>query len=154
MYITQNSIVCHKDLPSKLNRGQYRFICQQAEHPDRCKPDSVPFCNGGNHLSVRPEPEVYNAASNDSLPIWSCCGRSLPRSEVLTFTRWALTPPFHPYQRLPAGGLLSVALVFLRNIVRSTLLFKRAPRSMQSGLSSAGKILPAAIARDQNVPFI
>ena len=25
-------------------------------------------------------------------------------------TRWALTPPFHPYLRLPAGGLISVAL--------------------------------------------
>ena len=55
-----------------------------------------------------------------------------------------------------AGGILSVALVFPRLIVRGIPLFKGTPCSMQSGLSSAGKrtahiaarlTLPAAIAR-------
>ena len=103
----------------------------------RCKPDSVPSEDGGNHLSVRPEPGVDNAASNGSPPIWSCCGRSLPCDAALTVTRRALTPPFHPYLRSPGGGLLSVALVLPRNIVRDAPLFKGAPCSVQSGLSSA-----------------
>jgi len=40
------------------------------------------------------------------------------------------------------GGLLSVALVFPRNIVRGILLFKRTPCSVQSGLSSTGQNAP------------
>ena len=112
------------------------------EQSDRCKPDSVPPCGGGNHLSVRPEPGVYNAASHDSLPIWSCCGRSLPCSGTLITARWALTPPFHPYRQFPAGGLLSVALVLPQNMVCGTPLFKGAPCSVQSGLSSIRENFP------------
>ena len=48
---------------------------------------------------MRPEPGTRNAASNGSFPIWSCCGRGLPSGAALTNTRWALTPPFHPYRK-------------------------------------------------------
>ena len=40
---------------------------------------------------MRPEPGTFNAASNNSFPIWSCCGRGLPE-------RWSF--------REPPGGLL------------------------------------------------
>ncbi|VXB09870.1 hypothetical protein BREVUG8_100364 [Brevundimonas sp. G8] len=35
-------------------------------------------------------------------------GLAMP--SLLPGTRWALTPPFHPYRPREAGGLLSVAL--------------------------------------------
>ena len=38
-----------------------------------------------------------NAASNGSPPIWSCSGRGLQRRGDHSPSRWALTPPFHPY---------------------------------------------------------
>ena len=104
-----------------------------------CKPDSVLSANGGgNHLSVRPEPGVPDAASSDSPSIWSCCGRGLPCGAALADAPGGLLP--HPFTltRIAPGGILSVALAFLRRIVRSILLFKRTPRSMQSGLSSTG----------------
>ena len=63
-------------------------------------------------------------------------------------------PTLSPLPEDIPGGLLSVALVLLQNIVCSTPLFKGAPCSVQSGLSSTGKDVPAAIARDQNVPSI
>ena len=47
---------------------------------------------------MRPEPGTCNVASNGSSPIWSCCGRSLPCDGTFITTRWALTPPFHPYR--------------------------------------------------------
>ena len=92
----------------------------------------------GNHLSVRPEPGVPDAASSDSPSIWSCCGRGLPCGAALADAPGGLLP--HPFTltRIAPGGILSVALAFLRRIVRSILLFKRTPRSMQSGLSSTG----------------
>ena len=48
-------------------------------------------------------------------------------------------PTLSPLPVETTGGLLSVALVFPQNIVCGTPLFKGAPRSMQSGLSSIRK---------------
>ena len=53
-----------------------------------------------------------------------------------------------------SGGLLSVALVLPQNMVCGTPLFKGAPRSVQSGLSSTPAMKSgAAIARVHSVPF-
>ena len=95
----------------------------QKKHPNRCKPDSVPLCNGGNHLSVRPEPGAVCAASNGSPPIWSCCGRSLPCGDALTVTRWALTPPFHPYRL--AAAVCSLLHWSFRGISSTAPLFSK-----------------------------
>ena len=54
---------------------------------------------------MRPEPGIHNAASNGSFPIWSCCGKGLPCDAALADTRWALTPPFHPYPNPEAGAV-------------------------------------------------
>ena len=43
------------------------------------------------------------------IPYTSCCGQGLPGWVCYHTHRWALTPPFHPYQT-KFGGLLSVAL--------------------------------------------
>ncbi len=43
-------------------------------------------------------------------PIWSCSRRGLPCRGVLPPARCALTAPFHPYRRISAGGIFSVAL--------------------------------------------
>jgi hypothetical protein len=42
---------------------------------------------------------------------------------MLPRTRWALTPPFHPYPRrdIPVGGLFSVALAVTRHIPEASL---------------------------------
>src|ERR1051326_4923566 len=79
------------------------------------KPDSV----FDSHLSMRPVPAAFNpncfgqrrgprlAAYLVLLPM----GFSVP--STLLSTRWALTPPFHPYppRKLnEAGGMFSVAL--------------------------------------------
>ena len=66
----------------------------------------------GGHLSVRPEPGTPNAASNGLSPIWSCCGRGLPCGAVLTGTRRALTPPFHPYRNRSSGGIFLLRYPF------------------------------------------
>lgn len=52
---------------------------------------------------------------------------------LLPAPRWALTPPFHPYQPQAAGGLLSVALSLgsrRADIIRRLV-------SMEPGLSSS-----------------
>ena len=74
------------------------------------KPDSV--LNG--HLSrqyvaiLLKQPTRILDEQPNGIPIWFCfkVGFTLPR--LLPISRWALTPPFHPYQFL--GGILSVAL--------------------------------------------
>ena len=45
-------------------------------------------------------------------PIWSCSGWGLPGYPGYPGYRWALTPPFHPYQAVRPGGIFSVALSF------------------------------------------
>ena len=42
-------------------------------------------------------PELVTLRATTSFPIWSCSGRGLPCSENYFYTRWSLTPPFHPY---------------------------------------------------------
>ena len=125
---------------------------KQQKHADRCKPDSVlRLKRMGNHLSMRPEPGVHDAASNGSPSIWSCCGRGLPCGAAFADTPGGLLPHLFTLTRTNPGGMLSVALAFLRRIVRSILLFKRTPCSMQSGLSSTARrrTPPAAIARNR-----
>lgn len=56
-----------------------------------------------------------------------------------------------PLPEQNSGGLLSVALVLLQNMVCSTPLFKGAPCSVQSGLSSTQDESRAAIARIHSV---
>lgn len=64
-------------------------------------------------------------------------------------------PTLSPLPEDIPGGLLSVALVLLQNIVCSTPLFKGAPCSVQSGLSSTRKkFFRAAIARACHVQII
>ena len=87
-------------------------------------------------------------------PLFGLAAGGVYRAAEVPFLPGGLLP--HPFTltAVSGGGLLSVALVFLRNMVRSTPLFKGAPRSMQSGLSSTGIEIPAAIARDQDVSII
>src|SRR5262245_14912684 len=80
-------------------------------------------------------------------------GFAMPR--CLRFERWALTPPFHPYQRLlrNAGGIFSVALsvgtprgVTSRVYLKVRLLASAAPgyaasRPLVFGLSSSPELL-------------
>ena len=77
---------------------------------------------GGNHLSVRPEPGTCNAASNNSFPIWSCCGRGLPVRWGSRLPPGGLLPRLFTLTGINSGGFFSVALSFLRLIVRSILL--------------------------------
>ena len=76
-----------------------------------------------------------------SPPIWSCCGRSLPRQRRLRKPSGGLLPRLFTLtaSREGSGGILSAALVFPRLMVRGIPLFKGTPCSMQSGLSSAGQ---------------
>ena len=124
------------------------------KHPDRCKPDSVPPCGGGNHLSVRPEPGVISAASNGSLPIWSCCRRSLPRSEALTFTRWALTPPFHPYRRKTAAVCSLLHWSFCGISSAAPLFSKGLPALCSPDFPQRGKIPRRDCPRSRCVHYI
>ena len=73
-----------------------------------------------------------NAASNGSPPIWSCSGRGLQRRGDHSPSRWALTPPFHPYPVCTG-----------RFAFCCTLLPEGFPCSVESGLSS-GPERPAA----------
>ena len=75
-------------------------------------------------------------------------GFSVPRR--LRFERWALTPPFHPYQRLlrNTGGMFSVALsvgttlaVAARVYLNRTGLSYAASRPVVFGLSSSLELL-------------
>src|SRR4051794_6003375 len=62
---------------------------------------------------VRPTRKLGRAALPSlrwTLPVWPCSGRGLPSRPGHPGRWWSLTPPFHPYRRLLAGGLFSVAL--------------------------------------------
>ena len=56
----------------------------------------------------------------------------------LPSTRWALTPPFHPYRPRKAGGLLSVAL----SLGSPRAGVTRRLFTVEPGLSSTGRNLP------------
>ena len=96
----------------------------------------------GNHLSLRPEPGADNAVER-RLALYLV----LLREEFTLTTALSQTRPVGSYPTISTlphpermfGGILSVALVFPRLIVRGIPLFKGTPCSMQSGLSSAGK---------------
>ena len=96
---------------------------------------------GGNHLSVRPEPGTCNAASNNSFPIWSCCGRGLPVRWSSRLPSGGLLPRLFTLTGINSGGFFSVALSFLRLIVRSILL------SQSKKISSAEKDFPLCAVR-------
>ena len=87
---------------------------------------------------MRPEPGADNAVEL-RLALYLVLLREefTLTTELSPAVRWALTPPFHPY--LKRGGILSVALVFPRLMIRGIPLFKGTPCSMQSGLSSTGE---------------
>ena len=53
-------------------------------------------------------PQTRRGASSSA--VWPCSERGLPGRPCHHGRRWALTPPFQPYRRKTAGGLLSVAL--------------------------------------------
>ena len=76
-------------------------------------------------------PELITPESDGSFPIWSCCGRSLHLRHAFRHCPVGSYPTFSPLLRKEnfPGRYVSVALVFLRNIVRSILLFKRTPCS-------------------------
>ncbi len=66
----------------------------------------------------------------------------------LPSTRWALTPPFHPYRPRKAGGLLSVAL----SLGSPRAGVTRRLFTVEPGLSSTGRNLPRPsdrLARDK-----
>jgi hypothetical protein len=73
---------------------------------------------------MQPEPGILAASSSES-PIWPCSRRGLPYDFAYAKTRWALTPPFHPYPFAETKGrYISVALSFLWRIVQSILLLQ------------------------------
>jgi len=82
------------------------------------KPGSVPRLCGATIIRLGPGllpassslPGGSGRADRMRLPIWPCSGRGLPSRPRRRDRWWALTPPFHPYPRQGAGGLLSVAL--------------------------------------------
>ena len=100
-------------------------------------------------------PELITPESDGSFPIWSCCGRSLHLRHAFRRCPVGSYPTFSPLLRQEnfPERYISVALVFLRNIVRSILLFKRTPCSLQSGLSSEkvlqAKKIPQCFFRDR-----
>ena len=84
---------------------------------------------------MRPEPGTHNAASNSSSPIWSCCRRGLPCGTACAATRWALTPPFHPYR--DRSRRFAFCCAFLPATYGSQYPLRQGTsRSVQSGLSS------------------
>lgn len=78
----------------------------------------IPFSMAIIHLdntslyasSNLPENCADHALSKTCFPIWSCSQWGLPCHELLPVMRCALTTPFHPYQSIKTGGLLSAAL--------------------------------------------
>ena len=60
-----------------------------------------------------------------SSPIWSCYGRGLPCGATSVASRWAFTPPFHPYRKkiaavsfcctVPSGGIWSAVSRLISN---------------------------------------
>ena len=90
---------------------------------------------------MRPEPGTDNAASNNSFPIWSCCGRGLPVRWSFRLPPGGLLPRLFTLTGINPGGFFSVALSFLRLIVRSILL------SQSKKLSSAEKDFPLCAVR-------
>ncbi len=44
-------------------------------------------------------------AERRAVPIWHCSWWGLPSPSLLPKTWWALTPPFHPYPRVPQSGV-------------------------------------------------
>lgn len=96
----------------------------------------------GNHLSMRPEPETDSAASNGIISYLVLLREGFTMRHRSRCVSGGLLP--HPFTLTlcpgAEGGLLSVALAFLRRMVRSILLFKRTPCSAQSGLSSNNRL--------------
>ena len=122
--------------------------CQTA-----CKPGSVPPESGDDHSSGPPiagrfsrptrTPRAVNPAGEPARRPYSVllqAGLAMP--SLLPETRWALTPPFHPYPRRNAGGLLSVAL----SLGSPRAGVTRRLFTVEPGLSSTGAS-PAATAR-------
>ncbi len=122
--------------------------CQTA-----CKPGSVPPESGDDHSSGPPvagrfsrptrTPRAVNPATEVARRPYSVllqAGLAMP--SLLPATRWALTPPFHPYPRRNAGGLLSVAL----SLGSPRAGITRRLFTVEPGLSSTGAS-PAATAR-------
>ncbi len=119
-----------------------------------CKPGSVPSENGDDHSSgpsvaggfsrpTRTPRAVTTLPSTLARRPYSVllqAGLAMP--SLLPETRWALTPPFHPYPRRNAGGLLSVAL----SLGSPPAGVTRRLFTVEPGLSSTGSS-PAATAR-------
>ena len=105
-----------------------------------------------------------NDAGRVSPPIWSCSRWGFPCRSAYAVTRWALTPPFHPYPFPEAvqrtGGLFSVALSVHRPYAGVPVPRRtegRASRPAESGLSSipcgTAAIHPSKIIRSANIEY-
>src|SRR3954471_22769665 len=75
----------------------------------RCVHRGRPSISGRRY---RRPPAVYPGTRRAASwsPVRPCSGRGLPSRPGHPGRWWSLTPPFHPYRRSLAGGLLSVAL--------------------------------------------
>lgn len=122
--------------------------CQTA-----CKPGSVPSEDGDDHSSgppiagrfsrpTRTSRAVSPASELARRPYSVLLQAGLAMPSPLPETRWALTPPFHPYPRRSAGGLLSVAL----SLGSPRAGVTRRLFTVEPGLSST-RVNPAATAR-------
>ena len=77
---------------------------------------------------MRPEPGTFNAASSNSFPIWSCCGRGLPVRRSFRrppggllprlFTLTGKNPAVFFLLHFPSCGLWSAASFFHTTAVR------------------------------------
>lgn len=110
-------------MDSSINPHIHQSMCDFNKRDAGNKPDSV-------HGNARASPPAticlcdqypeFKRCVQQHHPLFGLapegvCHAILP----LGRTRWALTPPFHPYSPLQGGGMFSVALSFPRNIVRS-----------------------------------
>src|SRR5262245_46330923 len=104
-------------------------ICQEDGRSPTYKPGSVDTlaCIGRSFLSAFSHPNApaayprldvvrHRCRDGPSLAAYLALLRpGFTEPSPLPMTRWALTPPFHPYRDLRPGGLLSVALSVAHN---------------------------------------
>ena len=86
------------DKPGFVPAGRYRHCRRQSSiSGNRCRfpPAAYPDARAGS-------PQTH--------PVWPCSEWGLPSCPGRPGHWWSLTPPFHPYPRINAGGLFSVAL--------------------------------------------
>ena len=153
--------------PPDLPQGHPRKSTKRGSGPLSCKPDSVPWepvPRGDDHFSNPLLPRDFPLARNATntrryngraahSPVLSCTTRGLPCRAGYPDTRWALTPPFHPYL-IPRGPSAVYSLLHFPSGRFETTVprFHEARCPAVSGLSSTPQAEPRSTGERRGKP--